>query len=191
MKKYEVLIALDISTTVVGIATFHIKTKELLNLEHINLTKANLSYKHKEELFNRLYLLVNHIDRTHSKYDIKHIAVEEALKGSVNPSTAQRLYGFNLLVRHALYMKYGIEPETLSIHAIRRALLPQYITSKDTFSIPKGIDVKRLVWLEVSKKEPSIEWYYKRNSKTEPRDVSFDMADAYAVGYAYLKLYTK
>ena len=45
---------------------------------------------------------------------------------------------------------------------------------------------KEYIWEKVSKLEPKIEWYYKKDSK-EPKDICFDMSDSYCVGYSYLK----
>lgn len=186
-EKKKTLLALDISTTNIGVAVFDYQTKELLDLTYCKLQLPK-DFK-GDELFAKLnlfkeFLKILEINLEYSNHTLTHVAVEEALKGSINPSTAQRLYAFNALVRYHMVHKYNIEPTTIDIHTIRKVMLPQYVTPKGTLSIPKNANVKKLVWMEVYLKHPQLMWEFKKNSN-EPKDIMMDMSDAYAVGIAY------
>ena len=58
----------------------------------------------------------------------------------------------------------------------KRVLFGQY---------PKGCDKKKIIWEEVRKLEPSIEWAYTRNQTLKKE--SFDMTDAYACVKGYMQ----
>jgi hypothetical protein len=197
MEKY--IWSLDISTTNIGSAVWDSKGN-LIELKHLllklgkdidivdrDLHKAEIFRKYAEELKERL--------RTTLNGELVDIIVEEPLGGSSNPTTASLLFGFNGICRYILHQIFGIYPMKISVHESRKLFCDELVTTtykktgekKETLSFP--IDYRKrkklYIWEKVSKLEPQIEWFYKRNSD-EPRDMCFDMADSYCVGYAGL-----
>ena len=54
----------------------------------------------------------------------------------------------------------------------------------ETLSFPLEYrkEKKLYIWKKVCNLEPQIEWFYKKNNT--PKDMCFDMSDAYACGYS-------
>jgi hypothetical protein len=89
-------------------------------------------------------------------------------------------------------------PKKISVYDSRCIFCPEFIvetkkrdgTIKRTLSFPKGwknTEKKEYIRQKVEQFEPQIEWFYTRNNTV--KDSSYDMSDAYAVGYAGLKAY--
>lgn len=129
--------------------------------------------------------------------EIEHIIVEEPLGGSVNPSTAALLFGFNGVCRYILYRIFETHPKKISVHDSRKLFCPELVHLErkkgemvEVMSFPPEYrkEKKLYIWKKVCKLEPQIEWFYKKNTTDKPRDMCFDMSDSYAVGYAGLKV---
>lgn len=200
MEKY--IWSLDISTTNIGSALWDSNGK-LIELKHLALKLAkNTTIEDRDilkaEIFKNYVLEFKERLFEELNGEIGHLIVEEPLGGSNNPSTASLLYGFNGICRYILFEIFGIYPMKISVHESRKLFCNELVKisytrkgeKKETLSFP--VEYRKLkklyIWEKVSKLEPQIDWFYKRDKPTEPRDICFDMSDSYAVGYAGLKI---
>ena len=83
----------------------------------------------------------------------------------------------------------------ISVHESRKLFCSELVHTQkrkgemvEVLSFPPEYrkEKKLYIWKKVSKLEPQIEWYYKKNSD-QPKPMCFDMSDSYAVGFAGLK----
>ena len=193
--------SLDISTTNIGAALWDADGK-LIELKHLALKTSKTvpiddRELYKAEIFKKYVL--DFKQRIHDELNgvLQHIIVEEPLGGSNNPSTASLLFGFNGICRYILHDIFNIYPIKISVYDSRKLFCNELVKTtykrtgekKETLSFPSKYKNKKklYIWEKVSKLEPQIEWFYKRNNSKEPRDMCFDMSDSYAVGYAGLK----
>jgi hypothetical protein len=198
MAKY--IWSLDISTTNIGSALWDSKGK-LIELKHLELKidkDVNVEDRdiHKAEMFKAYAIDYKERISKELNGEIIHIIVEEPLGGSNNQNTVSLLFGFNGICRYILFEIFGIYPKKISVYDSRKLFLTELVKTTykkgekvETLSFPKEYlkDKKLYIWEKVCKLEPQIEWFYKKNS-TEPKEMCFDMSDAYAVGHAGLKL---
>ena len=192
--------SLDISTTNIGSALWDSKGK-LIELKHLELKidkDVNVEDRdiHKAEIFKAYVIEYKKHILKELNGEIINIFVEEPLGGSNNQNTVSLLFGFNGICRYILYTIFGIYPKKISVYDSRKLFLIELVKISykkgekvETLSFPKEYlkDKKLYIWEKVCKLEPQIEWFYKKNSN-EPKDMCFDMSDAYAVGHAGLKL---
>ena len=197
MEKY--IWSLDISTTNIGSALWDNKGK-LIELKHLELkTDKNIPVEirdiHKAEIFKKYVSEYKEHILDELNGEIIHIIVEEPLGGSNNSNTVSLLFGFNGICRYILFSIFGIYPTKISVHESRKLFCTELVKTSikkgekvETLSFPPEFrDEKKLyIWNKVCKLEPQIEWFYKKDSK-EPKDMCFDMADSYCVGFAGLK----
>jgi hypothetical protein len=197
MEKY--IWSLDISTTNIGSALWDSNGK-LIELKHLELKLGkDVSIEerdiHKAEIFRKYVQEFKERILKELNGEVVHIVVEEPLGGSVNPSTAALLFGFNGVCRYILYTIFDILPKKISVHDSRKIFCHELVKvsykkgeSVETLSFPEKYkkDKKLYIWEKVCKLEPQIEWFYKKDTQ-EPKDICFDMSDAYCVGYAGLK----
>jgi len=197
MEKY--IWSLDISTTNIGSALWDSNGK-LIELKHLELkTDKNVPAEdrdiHKAEIFRKYVNEYKEHILNELNGEIVHIIVEEPLGGSNNSNTVSLLFGFNGICRYILYTTFGIYPKKISVYNSRRLFCTELVSSSvkkgeivETLSFPPEYrDKKKLyIWKKVCELEPQIEWFYKKNSN-EPKDMCYDMSDAYTVGVAGLK----
>jgi len=197
MEKY--IWSLDISTTNIGSALWDSNGK-LIELKHLELKLGKdvpIEDRdiHKAEIFRKYVLEFQSRILEELNGEIIHIIVEEPLGGSINPSTAALLFGFNGVCRYILYTIFGIHTKKISVYDSRKIFCQELVKTTyrkgervETLSFPEKYkkDKKLYIWEKVCKLEPQIEWFYKKNTE-EPKDICFDMSDSYAVGFAGLK----
>jgi len=191
--------SLDISTTNIGMALWDDKGK-LIELKHLELkTDKNTPVEnrdiYKAEIFKKYVLEYKEHVRTNYLGEIEHVIVEEPLGGSNNANTVSLLFGFNGICRYILYTIFGNYPMKISVYESRKIFCSELVKvsyvkgeKKETLSFPPEYrkEKKLYIWKKVSKLEPQIEWYYKKNG-IDPKPMCFDMSDSYAVGFAGLK----
>lgn len=190
--------SLDISTTNIGMALWDDKGK-LIELKHLALkTDKNTPVEnrdiYKADIFRKYVLeYKEHVARELNGV-ITNVIVEEPIGGSNNANTVSLLFGFNGITRYILYTIFGEYPMKISVHDSRKAVLLDCIKittvkgqRKETLSFPIEYRKRKklYIWEKVCIFEPQIEWFYKRDGVT-PKDMCFDMADAYLVGVAGL-----
>lgn len=195
MEKY--IWSLDISTTNIGMALWDINGK-LIELKHLELKidkkipvenrdihKAEIFKKYVEEFKERI------ISELNGK--IIHIIVEAPLGGSNNSNTVSLLFGFNGITRYILYSVFNIIPLKISVYDSRKLFLIDLVHSVkkkgelvDVLSFPPEYrkEKKLYIWEKVSKLEPQIEWFYKKDGN--PKPMCYDMSDSFVVGIAGL-----
>jgi len=197
MEKY--IWSLDISTTNIGSALWDSNGK-LIELKHLELKLGKdvpIEDRdiHKAEIFRKYVLEFQSRILEELNGEIIHIIVEEPLGGSINPSTAALLFGFNGVCRYILYTIFGIHTKKINVYDSRKIFCQELVKTTyrkgervETLSFPEKYkkDKKLYIWEKVCKLEPQIEWFYKKNTE-EPKDICFDMSDSYAVGFAGLK----
>ena len=200
MKKYS--LSLDVSTTNVGVALWD-ENGNLEELKHLELKiDKNIPvedrYIYKSNLF-RDYLISFKI-RVEDEYNcvIDNVFIEAPLSNTPkNINTTAMLLGFNGIACYTIYQIFGVIPKKISVHDSRKIFCPEFIKTtkkrtgeiKETLSFPKGWknkEKKEYIREKVAKLEPHIEWFYTRNNTV--RDSSYDMSDAYCVGYSGLKV---
>lgn len=200
MNKIDYYWSLDISTTNIGLALWDSNGK-LVELKHLELKlPKDVSIEnrdiYKAEIFRKYVQEYKNYVLNNLNGNIASIIVEEPLGGSNNSNTVSLLFGFNGICRYILYQIFNVYPKKISVHNSRLLFCPEFIRVDNkkgqifnVLSFPKGWkseEKKKYIWNKVSKLEPQINWFYKKNSN-EPKDMCFDMADSYCVGYAELK----
>jgi hypothetical protein len=197
MQKY--IWSLDISTTNIGMALWDVRGK-LIELKHLELkTDKNTPVEnrdlYKAEIFKKYVLEFKERIENEFNGEIIRTIVEEPLGASNNQNTVSLLFGFNGICRYILYQIFGMYPMKISVHESRKLFCDELVKTtyvkgekKETLSFPAEYqkEKKLYIWEKVSKLEPQIEWFYKKDGTT-PKPMCFDMSDSYAVGFAGLK----
>jgi hypothetical protein len=192
--------SLDISTTNIGMALWD-DNGNLIELKHLELkTDKNVDVENREiykaDIFKNYVLEFKEHVFNDLNGKIIHIIVEEPLGGSNNANTVSLLYGFNGICRYILYSIFDVYPKKISVYDSRKLFCSELVhvekkkgVEVEVLSFPKEYikDKKLYIWEKVSKLEPQIEWFYKKDSD-KPKDMCFDMSDAYCTGMAGLKM---
>jgi hypothetical protein len=200
--KQKYSLSLDVSTTNVGVALWDSAGK-LIELKHLELKTAKDiavedRYIYKSNLFKEY--LIEFRNRIKEDYDavIDNVFIEAPLSNTPkNINTTAMLLGFNGIACYKIYEIFDIIPKKITVHQSRSIFCPEFIKTtkkrngeiKNTLSFPKGWknkEKKEYIRQKVEKLEPQINWFYTRNNTI--KDTSYDMSDAYAVGYAGLKV---
>lgn len=195
----EYVWSLDISTTNIGCALWDAKTGKLVELKHLELkTDKNTSIEHRDiykaNIFKKYVLDYKKKVLDELNGVIIETIVEEPLGASNNQNTVSLLFGFNGMCRYILYSIFNKYPKKISVYESRKIFCSELVkvTNKkgkrhETLSFPPEYrtEKKLYIWEKVSKLEPQIEWFYKKNGKL--KDLCFDLSDSYCVGYAGLK----
>lgn len=195
-------LSLDVSTTNVGIALWS-ETGNLVELKHLELkipknVVVEDRYIFKSNLF-RDYL-ISFKERVENDYGyiFENIFIEAPLSNTPkNINTTAMLLGFNGIASYKIYEIFDVIPKKITVHESRKIFCPEFIKTRkkrngdivETLSFPKGWknkEKKEYIRQKVEKLEPQINWFYTRNDTV--KDTSYDMSDAYAVGYAGLKV---
>ncbi len=190
MKQSPKVLGLDISTKTIGWALFDIESKELLELTHISpVTKPKEENKMKE-LFLKTEIFKTKLEG-YDELNIKKVVIEEPLLNSNNVYTIQTLMRYNTLISKEIYDVLGIVPEYISTYNSRKNAFPWLVkdNGKGKFvlfgGLPKDCDKKQIIWEQVAKREPQINWGYTKNNTLKKEN--FDMSDAYCCVLGYMK----
>ncbi len=173
------ILGLDISTSVVGVALFdENKCHEL----------SYIKFKTGTNLFIKLDEFISFFENKYTNIDFTDIYIEEPLKkfkGKFsNADTIQKLTQMNSMISGFLYRKYKIEPDYFNVNTARKIVFPK-------LEIPQSHPNKKyLIWNEVMQAEPAINWKY--SSRTHKlMDENFDMCDAWVVAKAGINASSK
>ena len=190
MKQSPKVLGLDISTKTIGWALFDIESKELLELTHISpVTKPKEENKMKE-LFLKTEIFKTKLEG-YDELNIKKVVIEEPLLNSNNVYTIQTLMRYNTLISKEIYDVLGIVPEYISTYNSRKNAFPWLVkdNGKGKFvlfgGLQKDCDKKQIIWEQVAKREPQINWGYTKNNTLKKEN--FDMSDAYCCVLGYMK----
>lgn len=195
-------LSLDVSTTNVGVALWD-ESGKLVELKHLELKiDKNIAvedrYIFKSNLFRNY--LIKFKTRVEDEYNaiIDNIFIEAPLSNTPkNINTTAMLLGFNGIACYKIYEIFDIIPKKITVHESRSIFCPEFNKTtkkrtgevKHTLSFPKGWkngEKKEYIRQKVENLEPQIKWFYTRNNTVKP--TSYDMSDAYCVGYAGLKV---
>ena len=174
------ILGLDISTSVVGIAIF--------NNSYLLQELSYIKFKNGTNLFIKLDEFIKFYNEKYGDIKITHIHIEEPLKkfkGKFsNADTIQKLTQINAMISGFLYQKYKVEPLYFNVQSARSAVFPE-------LKIPQSHpNKKHLIWEAVVKAEPKITWLY--SPKTHAlKDVNFDMCDAWVAAMAGIVMLIK
>jgi RNase H-fold protein (predicted Holliday junction resolvase) len=188
LKDSPKILGLDVSTKVVGMALFDIDSKNLLELTHVS-PKVKTENK-IEELLLKAEVFKEKI-KTYVGLGITTVVIEEPLLNSNNAYTIGTLIRFNTLVCKEVYDTLGVVPEFISTYNARKFAFPHFVKENDKGKFvlfggySKDIDKKMLVWEQVAKREPQINWLYTKNNTLKKEN--FDSSDAYACALGFLK----
>lgn len=122
---------------------------------------------------------------------ITKVIIEEPLLNSNNVYTIQTLLRYNTLISKEIYDVLGLVPEYISTYNSRKNAFPWLVKENDKKKLvlfggyPKDCDKKQIIWEQVAKREPQINWVYTKNNTLKKEN--FDMSDAYCCVLGYMK----
>jgi hypothetical protein len=187
------IIALDVSTSIVGISYF--QDNKLISLDSISF-KRNKKFDEKFlDLKHRCQALTSFInDEILPIKDVDHIVIEEPLKNSANPNTAAMLNFFHGMLYYALKeYKDELDITYISVDESRSLALSELKNSKGVMwsDMPKTIegsskkDYRKIAVLHlISQKYPQVCWLL--NSNKTLNNTNYDKADSLVVAHAFL-----
>jgi hypothetical protein len=183
------ILGLDVSTKCIGICLFDIESKNLLELTHISPKVKTENKIH--ELMLKAEVFREKI-KSYVGLGITTVVIEEPLLGSNNVYTVGTLMRYNTLICKEVYDVLGVIPELITTYNSRKFAFPFFVKENDKGKFvlfggyPKDIDKKMLVWEQVAKREPQINWLYTKNNTLKKEN--FDMSDSYVCALAYMKM---
>ena len=186
----EKILGLDVSTKTIGWALFDIESKSLLELTHISPVVKNKEENKIKELFLKTEIFRTKLQE-YKNLGITKDVIEEPLLNSNNVYTIQTLLRYNTLISKEIYDILNIVPEYISTYNSRKNAFPWLVKENDKGKfvlfggLPKDCDKKQIVWEQVAKREPQINWVYTKNNTLKKEN--FDMSDAYCCVLGYMK----
>lgn len=205
------VLALDISTSTIGIALFEDlgDRGKIKLLHHVSpVVKPKVESK-MEELFKKVKIFEDEFLVKYTDLGITRVIIEEPLLQSNNVYTIATLLRFNGMISKLIYDKLNIVPDFISSYDARKYAFPELMqvrmfkrdgTALTEKQIAKGspvlfggypfnVDKKLILWEKVSELEPQIEWIYDKKFKINKK--SFDMSDAYVAGIGFMNQINK
>ena len=205
-EKQSFLLALDVSTSTIGIALFEdLGNKgELKLLHHVSpIVKPKPSSK-MEELFKKVEIFEKEFLFKYKEIGIDRVVIEEPLLQSNNVYTIATLLRFNGMISKSVYDTLGIVPEFISSYDARQYSFPELMAvrtfKKDGTPLnekqiaknkpvlfggyPFDVDKKYVLWEKVAELEPQVTWFYDKNNKLKKE--TFDTSDAYVAGIGFM-----
>lgn len=165
------ILGLDVSSAMIGVALIDKKTKTLIKQSKIQLHRARI----KDE-YDKIDEIKNHL-KEYSQYKIEEIRVEAPFKafgrGKSSATTLAILNRFNGIVCTLAYNEFGIRPVLIQVSVARRKC-KVIINSSET--------VKQDVLKRVLDIEPSFVLESTRQGNYVPG--TYDMADAFIIAYS-------
>ena len=189
-KETPKVLGLDVSTKTIGWALFDIETKQLLELTHISPVIKEKDISKMRELFLKSDVFKTKLEQ-YDGLNIQKVVIEEPLLNSNNVYTIQTLMRYNTLISKEIYDVLGIVPEYISTYNSRKNAFPWLVKENDKGKFvlfggfPKDCDKKQIIWEQVAKREPQINWGYTKNNTLKKEN--FDMSDAYCCVLGYMK----
>ncbi len=205
-KEPEFLLALDVSTSTIGIALFEdLGTSGELKLLHHVSPKVKPKPENKmEELFRKVEIFEQEFLVNYADFGITRVVIEEPLLQSNNVYTIATLLRFNGMISKSVYDTIGVVPEFISSYDARKYAFPELMavrttkkdgTQLDEKKIAKNkpvlfgaydhdVDKKYVLWEKVAELEPQVTWFYDKNNKLKKE--TFDTSDAYVAGIGYM-----
>ena len=189
-KESPKVLGLDVSTKTIGWALFDISTKQLLELTHISPVIKEKDLPKMKELFLKSGVFKTKLEQ-YKGINIQKVVIEEPLLNSNNIHTVQTLMRYNTLISKEIYEVLGIVPEYISTYNSRKNAFPWLVKENDKGKfvlfggLPKDCDKKQIIWEQVAKREPQINWSYTKNNTLKKEN--YDMSDAYCCVLGHMK----
>jgi hypothetical protein len=205
-KKTEFLLALDVSTSTIGIALFQDlgDRGELKLLHHVSPKVKPQPESKMEELFRKVEIFEKEFLVNYKDFGITRVVIEEPLLQSNNVYTIATLLRFNGMISKSVYDAIGIVPEFISSYDARKFAFPELMAvrrfKKDGTPLAEkaiaknqpvlfgeqafDVDKKYVLWEKVSELEPQITWFFDKKNKLKKE--TFDMSDAYVAARGYM-----
>lgn len=205
-KESEFLLALDVSTSTIGIALFEDlgDNGKLKLLHHVSPKVKPKPESKMEELFRKVEIFGDEFLSKYKDFGITKVVIEEPLLQSNNVYTIATLLRFNGMISKLVYDTLGIVPEFISSYDARKYAFPELMavrrfkkngTALTEKQIAKNepvlfggydfdVDKKYVLWEKVSELEPQIKWFYDKKNKLKKE--TFDTSDAYTAGRGYM-----
>jgi hypothetical protein len=188
-KNLPKVLGLDISTKTIGWALFDMSNRQLLELTHFT---PKLKPKPEDKVEEHLLKATAFGEKLKEfkGLGIVDVIIEEPLLTSNNLYTVGTLMKYNSMIVKTVYDTLGIIPKFVSTYNARKFAFPSLVRENGKGKrvlfggYEKGCDKKKIIWDEVVKLEPNIEWQYTRNDTL--RKECFDMADAYTCVKGYM-----
>lgn len=205
-KEPEFLLALDVSTSTIGIALFEDMGDhgELKLLHHVSPKVKPQPSSKMEELFRKVEIFEKEFLTHYSDFGITRVVIEEPLLQSNNVYTIATLLRFNGMISKSVYDAIGIVPDFISSYDARKFAFPDLMAvrrfKKDGTPLTEKIiakntpvlfgaydfdvDKKYVLWEKVAELEPQVTWFYDKKNKLKKE--TFDTSDAYVCGIGYM-----
>ena len=207
-KESEFILALDVSTSTIGIALFEdLGGKGKLKLLHHVSPKVKPQPDNKmEELFKKVEIFEKEFLTNYADFGITKVIIEEPLLQSNNVYTIATLLRFNGMISKSVYDTVGVVPEFISSYDARKYAFPELMDvrkfKKDGTPLPEKqiaknqpvlfggydfeVDKKYVLWEKVAELEPQVAWFYDKKNKLKKE--TFDTSDAYVCGIGYMNM---
>ena len=205
-KEPEFILALDVSTSTIGIALFEdLGTKGKVKLLHHVSPKVKPKPENKmEELFKKVEIFEREFLSNYADFGITRVVIEEPLLQSNNVYTIATLLRFNGMISKSVFDTIGVVPEFISSYDARKYAFPELMAirthKKDGTPLPEkqmakanpvlfgayshDVDKKYVLWEKVAELEPQVTWFYDKNNKLKKE--TFDTSDAYVAGIGFM-----
>lgn len=205
-KEPEFLLALDVSTSTIGIALFEdLGDKGSLKLLHHVSPKVKPQPESKmEELFRKVEIFEKEFLSNYADFGITKVVIEEPLLQSNNVYTIATLLRFNGMISKSVYDTIGVVPEFISSYDARKYAFPELMAvrrfKKDGTPLAEkviakntpvlfgaydfDVDKKYVLWEKVAELEPQVTWFYDKKNKLKKE--TFDTSDAYTAARGYM-----
>jgi hypothetical protein len=205
-KEPEFILALDVSTSTIGIALFEdLGEKGKLKLLHHVSPKVKPQPENKmEELFKKVEIFQTEFLNKYADFGITRVIIEEPLLQSNNVYTIATLLRFNGMISKSVFDTIGVVPEFISSYDARKYAFPELMAvrrfKKDGTPLPDkqiaknqpvlfgaydfDVDKKYVLWEKVAELEPQVTWFYDKKNKLKKE--TFDTSDAYVAARGYM-----
>ena len=202
----EFLLALDVSTSTIGIALFEDLggSGKLKLLHHVSPKVKPQPVNKMEELFRKVEIFENEFLLKYKGFGITKVVIEEPLLQSNNVYTIATLLRFNGMISKSVFDTLHVVPEFISSYEARKYAFPELMavrkfkkdgTALDAKNIAKNkpvlfgaydfdVDKKYILWEKVAELEPQITWFYDKKNKLKKE--TFDTSDAYVAAIGYM-----
>ena len=169
------ILGLDISTTMVGVAIIDPDSKNLVHCEGWDISKCETMFDKAESIGANLYTI-------RSEYNIEHVFVETALKrflpGKSRADTIIKLAKFNGVVSWLCFECFETEPTYINVNTAR---------SLYGLSFPRGTKgpqrKKMVIEAVIEKEKTAFKYEMARGGKNYKRGTD-DRADAVVIARA-------
>ena len=172
MEKKDIILGLDISTSVIGMCGINDK-KELKFMSYVSLKK-------QKDLFEKVDAFKEELIKWEPR--VVEVAIEEPLvmfkEGFSMAQIIAKLSRFNGMCSMLAYFIYKSTPVYYNVNTARSLAFPD-------MRFPRGSKRKEIVRERVAEFYPEVDWPLKRTGPF--KDECFDMADAAIIALAHVE----